>query len=124
MQCVANSYINDRHRGRRQVLHIDRPRLGIEHRRKPESSNRNLCVVSTSRSSRRVTHRSVDDGKDVRKCRGHIQRMGGFVDRGRRKREETGRETLRGRRAAPALVGAVARTAVEYLHLVAEIKYL
>jgi hypothetical protein len=50
--------------------------------------------------------------------------MGGFVDRGRRKREETGRETLRGRRAAPALVGAVARTAVEYLHLVAEIKYL
>ena len=50
--------------------------------------------------------------------------MGGFVDCGRNKREETDCETLGGRCATPALVGAIAGTAVENLYPLAEIKYL
>ena len=106
------------------VLHIDRLRLGIEHSRKTVRSNLNLCEVGTSRRSRGVTHRSVDDGKDVRKLRGHIQRMGRFVDCRRNIREEADGEALGGRRPASALVGAVAGTAVENLHLIAEINRL
>jgi hypothetical protein len=50
--------------------------------------------------------------------------MGRFVDCRRKIREETGSETLGGRRAAPALVSAVAGTAVEDLYVTAEIKHL
>ena len=50
--------------------------------------------------------------------------MGRFVDCCRNIREETGSEILGGRRATPALVGAIAGTAVENLHLIAEINRL
>ena len=50
--------------------------------------------------------------------------MGRLVDCRRNNREETGSETLGGRCATPALVGAVAGTAVENLYLIAEINRL
>ena len=50
--------------------------------------------------------------------------MGRFIDGRRNIREETSCETLGGRRATPALVGAIAGTAVENLYLIAEINRL
>jgi len=50
--------------------------------------------------------------------------MGRFVDCCRNIREEADREAFGGRRATPALVGAITDAAVENLYLIAEINRL